>query len=192
MSKRPHASFEDPDGPRRTDAPLDWVVENLPLIRPGGRVLDIACGSGRHLRAALQAGFQVTGIDRDVAGVHDIAGRPGVRLIEADLETGVTPPFVTERFDGVIVTNYLWRPLLAAIVAAVAEDGVLIYETFAAGNERHGRPARPEFLLQPGELIAAVTGKLVVVAYRHGRRDDPHPSVRQAIAAVGPRHAALV
>lgn len=192
MSERPHARFDGPDGPRKTDAPLAWVVEQWPLIRPGGHVLDVACGNGRHLRAALDAGFRVTGIDRDLAGVGDLGGRPGIRLIETDLETGAAPPFAAERFDGVVVTNYLWRPLLAAIVAAVADDGVLIYETFAAGNERYGRPARPEFLLQPGELIAAVTGTLVVIAYRHGRRDEPHRSVRQGIVAIGPHHAALV
>ncbi len=188
MSERPCATFDGSDGQRKTQAPLAWVVEHLPLIRPGGHVLDVACGSGRHLRAALDAGFRVTGIDRDLAGVGDFADCPGVHLSTADLETGGVPPFSAERFDGVIVTNYLWRPLLADIVAAVAEDGVLIYETFAAGNERHGRPTRPEFLLQPGELIEAVTGKLIVVAYRHGRRDEPKPSVMQAIVAVGHTH----
>ncbi|MEZ5843614.1 MAG: class I SAM-dependent methyltransferase [Hyphomicrobiaceae bacterium] len=170
------------------DRPLAWVCQHLPLVPPGGRVLDVACGGGRHLRAALAAGHPVTGVDRDLAGTHDLESRTGVRLVAADLENGDAPPFAGDRFAGVIVSNYLWRPLLAAIVAAVADDGVLIYETFAVGNARFGRPSRDEFLLRPGELIDAVAGRLVVLAYRHGEVAAPRRAVRQSIAAVGPRH----
>lgn len=166
-------------------APSPWVVRFLAGVRPGGAVLDVACGGGRHMRAALDAGHPVTGIDRDLSALSVCAGNPRVRLIEADLEAGRPFPAAGERFAGVVVTNYLWRPILPDIVAAVADDGVLIYETFALGNQ--GRPSRPEFLLKPGELVEAVAGRLTVMAFEHVRRGEPYRVV-QRIAAVGGRH----
>jgi Methyltransferase domain. len=127
-------------------------------------VLDVACGSGRHLRLALERGYEVTGVDRNLSGVADLEGTPGVELVAADLEDGRPFPFRGRSFAGVIVTNYLWRPILPDIVACVAPDGLLIYETFAVGNERYGRVKNPEFLLKPGELIEAVRGRLVPIA----------------------------
>ena len=164
-----------------------WVDRFLAGVAPGGRVLDVACGGGRHLRLALAQGFRVVGIDRDLAGVADLVGRDGVRLVAADLETGAPFPLAGETFDGVVVTNYLWRPLLPAIVAAVGAAGVLVYETFASGNERFGRPANPDFLLRPGELVEAVRPRLIPVAYEHVTLADP-PRIVQRIAAVGPDH----
>lgn len=172
------------DDGANADMPLAWVCQHLPLVPPGGRVLDVACGGGRHLRAALAAGHPVTGVDRNLAGARDLESRTGVRLVAADLENGDAPPFAGDRFAGVIVSNYLWRPLLAAIVAAVADDGVLIYETFAVGNERLGKPRNPDFLLRPGELLEAVRGRLEVRAYAHGPVEAPRPAVTQRIAAV--------
>lgn len=148
-------------------------------------MLDVACGSGRHLRLALAAGHPVVGIDRDIATLADLTRKDSARIISADLETGAPFPLQGEKFAGVIVTNYLWRPILPDIVAAVADDGLLIYETFATGHQ--GRPSRPEFLLKPGELIEAVAGRLTVMAFENVRRGEPHRVV-QRIAAVGPAH----
>ena len=175
----------------RSPAPSSWVERFLFGIRPGGRILDVACGSGRHLRLALERGYSVVGVDRDLGSVEDIRGRPGVELVSADLEEGQSLPFASEVFDGVIVTNYLWRPILPFIVAAVAGDGLLVYETFAAGNEQFGRPTNPDFLLRPGELIDAVRPRLVPVAYEHVTLSGP-PRRVQRIAAVGPDHGWLI
>ena len=143
-------------------------------------------GAGGTARWPGTQGYGVTGIDRDVSA-HGCADDEGVTLIEVDLEGEGSWPLATRRFDGVIVANYLHRPILPHIVAAVADDGVLIYETFAVGQALVGRPRRPEFLLQPGELLAAVRGTLTVLAFEHGRLADPDRFV-QRIAAVGPRH----
>lgn len=153
-----------------------------PLIRRGGTVLDVACGSGRHLRWLRSQGFAVTGVDRDAAAVEPL--RDFGRVIVADIENAPWP-LVGETFDAVIVTNYLWRPLLATIVASVAPGGVLIYETFAAGNGAFGKPSNPDFLLQPGELLWTCA-TLQVVAYEDGLLDGP-PRRIQRIAAR--RHA---
>lgn len=144
----------------------------------GARVLDLACGSGRHLRWLAERGHQVTGVDRDAAAVRPL--RALAEIIEADLESG---PWLLpgRRFDAVVVTNYLWRPLLAPIVDAVAEDGLLIYETFASGQEGLGRPSRPEFLLRPGELLQACSG-LHVLAYEDGLLDAPMRRVQRVCA----------
>ena len=166
------------------DAASPWVERFIKLIAPPGAVLDVACGTGRNARLALARGHPVTAIDRYNAGIVDLLGRPGFDFVEADLEKGGPRPLGRRRFAGVIVTNYLHRPLFPALIAAVAGGGVLIYETFAAGNERFGRPANPDYLLEPGELLAAVGGKLEVVAYEHGEVATPRPAVIQRICAV--------
>jgi SAM-dependent methyltransferase len=149
---------------------------------PPGPVLDVACGGGRHLRYFHALGHAVTGIDRDLSKLADLAGAAGVELIRADLEAGDPWPLDERRFAGVVVTNYLWRALLPAIVGAVGPGGWLIYETFGLGQERYGKPRNPDFLLAPGELLEAVRGQLTVIAYEHGIRPDPL-SVVQRIAA---------
>ncbi|MDB5825967.1 MAG: SAM-dependent methyltransferase [Variovorax sp.] len=163
-------------------APSAWIVRWAHLVPAGGRILDVACGAGRHMRWFAQRGHPVTGVDRAPEAVES-AARWG-RAVEADIEAGPWP-FAEESFDAVVVTNYLWRPRLPDIVAAVAPGGVLLYETFAAGNETIGKPSRPDFLLQPGELIAACSG-LRVVAYEHGyEATAPHfARFVQRIAAV--------
>jgi SAM-dependent methyltransferase len=158
--------------------PSRWVQRWAPLIKPHGTVLDVACGSGRHLRWLHAQGFAVTGVDRDVAAVEPL--RALGRIIVADVENAPWP-LTGETFDAVIVTNYLWRPLLATIVASVAPGGVLIYETFAAGNDAFGKPSNPNFLLLPGELLWACA-TLQVVAYEDGLLDGP-PRRVQRIAA---------
>ncbi len=169
-------------------APSPWVQRYLAAVPTGGRILDVACGAGRHLRPCLAAGFRCVGVDRDVEAARGLGPQSGLELVEADLESGAPPPFAGDRFQGVIVTNYLWRPLLPAIVAAVAEDGVLIYETFAVGNEQLGRPRNPDFLLRPNELLEAALPRLLVLAFEQTRLRDPDRIV-QRIAAVGPGHA---
>ena len=145
-------------------------------------MLDLACGSGRHLRWLAARGFRLTGIDRDAAAVEPL--RALAEIVVADLE-GAAWPLPGRRFDAVVVANYLWRPLLPRIVESLADGGLLLYETFSAGNEQFGRPSRPDFLLQPGELLAAAQG-LRVVAYEDGWLDAP-PRCVQRIAALAPR-----
>ena len=162
----------------------EWVARFADLVPPGGRVLDIAAGSGRHTRFFRARGHPVTAVDRDSSGLADLAGDAEVELLEFDLETGAPWPFAGREFDGVVVTNYLHRPILRDIVAAVSPGGVLVYETFARGQERFGRPENPDFLLRPGELLEAVRGTLRVVAYEDLILDDPGPRAVQRIAAV--------
>ena len=167
--------------------PSPWVVRFASALPPGSRALDVACGSGRHARWLLDRGLVVTGIDRDHGPVGDLIGRPILTLIEADLECGAPAPWGDSVFDVVVVTNYLWRPILPAIVGAVSKSGMLVYETFAAGNAAFGRPSNPDFLLQPGELLAAIEGRLTPVAYEHVRLSAPDRVV-QRICAVASAH----
>ena len=162
-----------------------WVRRFAPLVTPGGAVLDIACGGGRHLRLFAEARHPVTGIDRDLGGVADLIGRPGIDLVQADLEDGSPWPLPPgRRFTAVIVTNYLHRPLLPTLADLLNPGGVLIYETFARGNERFGRPSSPEFLLDPGELLEVAGRGLQVVAFEQGEIDVPKKAVVQRLCAV--------
>jgi SAM-dependent methyltransferase len=168
--------------------PSEWVVRFLSGLEAGARVVDIACGRGRHLRYALEQGHDVTGLDRDVSKLGDLAGRERVRVIEADLERNAPFPLAGETFDAVIVANYLWRPILPDIAACVAPDGILIYETYALGNERFGKPSNPNYLLKPNELAEVFAPMLVIVAFEHGQAMRPYPRVIQRIAACGHGH----
>ena len=159
--------------------PSAWVRRWSHLVPAGGAVLDVACGSGRHMRWFAQRGHPVTGVDRSPEAIAAVQGLG--EAVQADIEDGPWP-FAGRAFAGVVVTNYLWRPLLPAIVQAVAPGGVLIYETFAAGNETVGKPSRPDFLLQPCELLRACAG-LRVIGYEDGFLDEPARFV-QRIAAV--------
>ncbi|MBX9612103.1 MAG: class I SAM-dependent methyltransferase [Burkholderiales bacterium] len=172
-----------PASPHGSEPPSAWVQRWSHLVAPGGSVLDVACGHGRHLRWFAQRGHPVAGVDRSPEAIAAVAGLGEV--LQADIETGPWP-YAGRSFAAVVVTHYLWRPLLPAIVAAVAPGGVLLYETFAAGNETVGKPSRPDFLLQPGELLAACQG-LRIVAYEDGFLDAPARFV-QRIAAVHPGH----
>jgi SAM-dependent methyltransferase len=160
-----------------------WVRRFAPLITPGGTVLDLACGSGRHVRWLAAAGFRMTAVDRDAAAAAPLQAL--AEVVVADIEAGPWP-LPGRRFDAVVVTNYLWRPLLPRIADALADSGVLIYETFAVGQQSIGRPSRPEFLLAPGELLAAFAG-LRVVAFEDGFEQPPAapaPRFVQRLAAV--------
>jgi SAM-dependent methyltransferase len=162
--------------------PSDWVLRFLDRIPRGGVALDLACGGGRHVRLLRAHGHPVVAVDRDVAAVRAL-GDQSVEVVEADLE-GAPWPLGARTFAGVVVTNYLWRPLLPRIVDAVAPAGALLYETFAAGHEKLGRPRNPDFLLRRGELLEAVRGALEVLAYEHGPVGEPPVMVRQRICAV--------
>lgn len=161
-------------------SPSPWVERFLPLIRPGGFVLDLAAGVGRHVRLLLDRGFAVRAVDRDVAALRALAGR-GCEVVELDLETGAPWP-LGGGYDGIVATNYLHRPLFSAIADALAPSGILIYETFARGNERLGRPANPDFLLEPGELLRTFS-MLTPIAFEQGEVSVPRPAVIQRIAA---------
>lgn len=161
-----------------TEAPSPWVRRWAHLIPAGAPVLDVACGHGRHLRHLAGLGHAVTGIDRDPAAIEAVAAL-GQALL-ADIENGPWP-LPGRRFGGVVVTNYLWRSLLPTIVASVAPGGVLIYETFGIEHAQIGRPSRPDFLLQPGELLQACRD-LRVVAYEDGFLASPQRFVQRIVA----------
>ena len=163
--------------------PSAWVRRFAHLIAPGGAVLDLACGRGRHARFLAGLGCLVDALDRDRDALATLEGVPGVRTRCVDLEA--TPwQFVAERFDGIVVTNYLHRPLVSVLLQALRPGGIFIYETFAVGNERFGRPSNPEFLLHPGELLQWVDGRLQVLAFEQGMIERPKPAVIQRICAV--------
>ncbi len=180
-------------------AASSWVARFAPLAPPG-EVLDLACGTGRHARLFAALGHPVLALDRDAAALEQ-AGGAGITPLQFDLEDGAQPwPFQAGRFAAVVVANYLHRPLLRALAASLAPNGVLIYETFAVGNEAFGRPSNPDFLLQEGELLAlAADAGLAVVGYEAGfsagSGATAKPSMVQRLCAVGrefPRAAAAL
>ena len=164
-------------------APSTWVRRFLPLVRPGGAVLDLAAGQGRHARLLAAAGFKVDAVDRDPAALTTLRGIADVTVTAADIEAGAWP-YGGRVFDGVVVTNYLWRPLFEGLITSLAPGGVLIYETFRLGNEKFGRPSNPDFLLRPGELLeCARVASLDVVAFESGHVELPRPAVVERICA---------
>jgi SAM-dependent methyltransferase len=167
------------------DRPSPWLLRWAHLIAPGGRVLDLAAGAGRHTRWLAALGHAVTAVDRDAAAMAALGAV--AETIVADIENAPWP-LEGRTFDAVIVTHYLWRPLLPAIVAATGPAGVLLYETFAVGNATVGRPSNPDFLLRPGELLAATTS-LRTVAYEDGFLEDPARFVQRLAAVREPSSA---
>ena len=164
--------------------PSAWVARFASLIPPGGRALDLACGSGRHARYLLARGVRMTMVDREISGVLDLSGTAGAEILKHDLEGPAPWPFGARRFDAVVVTNYLHRPLFGHIVGAVAPGGILLYETFAEGNAAFGRPRNPDFLLARGELLDRVRPHLRVLAFEDLVVSAPRPAAVQRIAAV--------
>jgi SAM-dependent methyltransferase len=166
-----------------------WVARFAPLAK-AGEALDLACGSGRHTRLLAARGMQVTALDRNPELLAPLAG-PNVTTLQHDLETAdAVWPFAPGRFALVVVTNYLHRPLFAQLAASLRPDGILIYETFAQGNQAYGKPSNPDFLLAPEELLGlARQGGLQVLAYEDGHVDRPHPAQVQRLCAAGPGFA---
>jgi SAM-dependent methyltransferase len=160
------------------------VARFAPLIKPHGTVLDLACGHGRHARHLAALGHAVLAVDRDPAALATLAGVAGIDTRSADLEQAAWP-LGGERFDAIVVTHYLHRPLFADLLAGLQPDGVLIYETFAEGNAAFGRPSRPEFLLRPDELLQWLGATLRVVAFEQGQVARPFPAVMERICAMG-------
>ena len=165
-------------------APSPWVARWAALVPRGAPVLDLACGGGRHGRLFLAREHRTVFLDKDVSAVADLVDADGAEVLEADLEGGQPFPLAGRHFGGIVVSCYLHRPILADIVEAVAPGGVLIYETFARGNEAYGNPVREAYLLTEGELLDAVRGRLTVRAYEHGYDETPKPGIRQRICAV--------
>lgn len=167
--------------------PSAWVLRFAPLLSPGARVLDLAAGRGRHARCFAGRGHHVLAADIDATALAALDGVPGVTTRVVDLETSRWP-LAGERFDAIVVTNYLHRPSFGAMLDALADDGLLIYETFAAGNERCGKPSNPAFLLERGELLDRVRGRLAVIAFEEGLVERPggECAVVQRLAAAGP------
>ena len=169
--------------------PSRWIARFAGLVAPGARVLDVAAGTGRHARLFAARGAEVVAVDRDEEALAALRGVTGIQTRVADLE-GAAWPLSRENFDAIVVTNYLHRPRLRDLLGALAGDGVLLYETFAAGNERFGRPSNPDFLLRNGELLDVVRGYCTVVAFEQGSIENgAQPAVVQRLAAVGPKRA---
>ena len=175
------SSAEKPPRHLRITAPSPWIIRFAPLIKTGGNVLDLAAGGGRHSRHLQELGYQVTSVDQNVDHLAGLAAE----IIEANLEDGGPWPLAGRVFDGIVVTNYLYRPTLDNLLANLAPGGVLIYETFARGHEQFARPRNPDHLLKSGELLELVRGRLQVVAFEHGLNDGkPIPGVVQRICAI--------
>lgn len=157
-----------------------WLEAHWSLYPQGGHILDLACGKGRHTLFLSEQGFDVTAVDIETEGVESLK-RPQVHIVKADLEQQGWP-FGDAAFDGILVTNYLWRPLFPYLKKSLKKEGVLIYETFAVGNEQYGRPRNPDFLLKAGELKEEFA-EFDILAFEEGYREYPSPSVRQSIVA---------
>jgi SAM-dependent methyltransferase len=165
-----------------------WVERWAHSVSSGSRVLDVACGGGRHARLFAARGCNVTALDRDPASAQALAGEPNIEFIAADLEAGAWP-LGDAQFDAIVVTNYLHRPLFPTLINALAPGGLLIYETFAAGNAAFGKPSNPDYLLRPRELLDAFGTDMRVLAFEDGFTEQPKPALVQRIAVrkVDPR-----
>ena len=173
-------------GFQKMHAPSIWITRFAKLAPKGGQVLDLACGSGRHCDYFLDLGHPVTALDRDVG---KLTSRDRLEIIQHDLEGGGPWPLENRQFSVVVVVNFLFRPLLPTLISAVAPGGLLLYDTFAVGNEAFGRPNNPDFLLQAGELKTVVAEELSILNYFHGPLEQPKPAIKQRICARRPLKA---
>ncbi len=162
--------------------PSDWVVDHISEIRPEGQVLDLACGSGRHTRLLLEKGFEVTALDINTTRLSDLKSHPRLTIVEVDLEDNSASAEewpLTTQFDGIVVTNYLHRPLFRHLSDSLSKDGILIYETFMIGNERFGKPSNPDFLLKKDELRNSFGETLRIIEFSQGYLEVPKPAMIQ-------------
>jgi SAM-dependent methyltransferase len=164
------------------EQPSPWIVKYASLIPEKGRVLDLACGNGRHAIWLAQQGYQVDAVDRDAQALSNMMGMDNIEVIVVDIEAGDWP-YSDLRYDGVIVSRYLYRPLLPALAEILNPGGVLIYETFMTGNERYGKPSNPDFLLLPNELLEIYSPLLNIIDFEQGEMRTPRPVVMQRICA---------
>ena len=173
----------DPSRHLHPEQPSGWVIRFGALIRAGGTVLDLACGAGRHARWLAARGWRVEAVDRDGASLASLYHADGIEPLCVDLE-GAPWPYPGRTWDGIVVTNYLHRPLFPLLQAGLNRGGVLVYETFMIGNERFGRPSNPAFLLRPKELLETFGRELSIVAFEQGEIAAPKPAVVQRLCAV--------
>jgi SAM-dependent methyltransferase len=177
--------------PHGSEAPSDWIQRWSHLVPPGGTVLDVACGQGRHAYWFYKKKYPLALVDRAQAAIESIAiPAASCEAVVADIETGPWP-FAGREFAAVVVTHYLWRPLFPTLLASLAPGGVLIYETFTRGNETVGKPSRPDFLLRPGELLE-VCRDLRVVAFEDGFQEAPDRFTQRIVAVREPPPSATV
>ena len=167
------------------ESPSAWVTRFATLIRPGGTVLDLACGRGRNARWLAEQRFRVTAVDREAAMLAELQGVDNIQTLQADLETGAWP-FEKQRFDSIVVCRYLHRPLLPLLARSMEEDGILIYETFMAGQEQFGKPSNPDFLLKNNELFNIFNPLLEILSFEQGLVHQPNPAMLQRICARRP------
>ena len=160
-----------------------WVRRFYDQIPKTGLILDLAGGSGRHTRFLTQKGFKLLLLDNDIAKAKDLQGVENIVLMEYDLEDGSTLPFPKSSFQGVVVTNYLYRPIFPQLLNLLDDGGILIYETFAVGNEKYGRPTNPDYLLKSGELISLVSSQMRIIAYEECLVGRPAKAYVQRITA---------
>ena len=168
------------------DTTSAWFIYHAALIQPAASVLDIACGHGRHTRFFAGRGARVTAVDRDETALQTLSATGGIATECRDLE-GDAWPYTVASFDAIIVCNYLWRPTFASLLATIKPGGVLLYETFMDGNERYGKPSRPDFLLRSNELLKLTQDVFCVVAFQEGHELDAggQPfALKQKIAAI--------
>ncbi len=188
MMETEKTSMSEPDKTRNhlhITEPSPWVRRFAPLVRLGGPVLDVASGGGRHGRLFLSRGHPVTMVDCFVDALAEHTGNPMAKVMKADLENHSPWPFEKNCFAAVVVVNYLYRPLMNDLLDTLQPEGVLIYETFAHGNESYSKPRNPDHLLKSGELLELVSGRLQVVAYEHGITEQgPLPGVVQRVCAI--------
>ena len=166
----------------RRGLPSPWITRFASEIVSGGNVLDLACGSGRHSQHLLRLGHPVTACDIDISALADLEGEAGLEIVAADLENAPWP-FCGRRFAAIVVTNYLHRQLFPNIVTVLAPAGLLLYETFSAGNEAFGRPRNPDHLLKRGELISGILDSLTILAYEDLTIDFPYPACVRRVCA---------
>lgn len=162
--------------------PSPWIMKYAPQIKSKGRVLDLACGKGRHAIWLAQQGYLVDAIDRDQNATSSMKGIKNINVLIHDLETSEPPKF-THTYDGIIVSRYLHRPLLSLLADILNPSGIIIYETFMSGNERYGKPSNPDFLLLPDELLTTYAPLLSIIDFEQGEEQEPKPAVIQRICA---------